>query len=97
MVVGAGFAGAVMAERLRFAIGKRVLGRRSPPHVGGNAYDHLDAAGVLIHQYGPHIFHTNSKEVVDYLSKFTGWRPTNTAFWRRWATSSFPCRSIARH
>jgi UDP-galactopyranose mutase len=75
MVVGAGFAGAVMAERLASQSGKRVLVVDRRPHVGGNAYDHLDAAGVLIHQYGPHIFHTNSKEVVDYLSKFTSWRP----------------------
>jgi UDP-galactopyranose mutase len=74
MVVGAGFAGAVMAERLASQSGKRVLVVDRRPHVGGNAYDRLDAAGVLIHQYGPHIFHTNSKEVVDYLSRFTEWR-----------------------
>ena len=75
MVVGAGFAGAVMAERLAAGSGKRVLVVDRRPHVGGNAYDHLDDAGVLIHQYGPHIFHTNSKDVVDYLSRFTDWRP----------------------
>ena len=50
-----------------------VLDRR--PHVGGNAYDEPDAAGILIHRYGPHIFHTNSPEIVDYLSAFTEWRP----------------------
>lgn len=74
MVVGAGFAGAVMAERLA-AEGKRVLVVDRRPHVGGNAFDKLDDAGVLIHQYGPHIFHTNSADIVDYLSRFTEWRP----------------------
>jgi len=75
MVVGAGFAGAVMAERLAADAGKRVLVVDRRPHVAGNAYDHLDDAGVLIHQYGPHIFHTNSSEIFDYLSRFTDWRP----------------------
>lgn len=75
MIVGAGFAGAVMAERLANDGGKRVLLVDRRPHVGGNAYDHPDAAGILIHQYGPHIFHTNSTEIVDYLSRFTEWRP----------------------
>lgn len=75
MVVGAGFAGAVMAERLASQAGKRVLVVDRRPHIGGNAYDRLDEAGVLIHQYGPHIFHTNSAEIVEYLSQFTGWRP----------------------
>jgi UDP-galactopyranose mutase len=74
MVVGAGFAGAVMAERLAADSGKRVLVVDRRPHVGGNAYDRHDDAGVLIHQYGPHIFHTNSAEVFDYLSRFTEWR-----------------------
>jgi UDP-galactopyranose mutase len=75
LVVGAGFAGSVMAERLAAGLGARVLliDRRS--HVGGNAYDHHDAAGVLIHRYGPHIFHTNAQQIVDYLSRFTRWRP----------------------
>ncbi|MFD1949833.1 UDP-galactopyranose mutase [Sphingomonas arantia] len=75
MVVGAGFAGAVMAERLANDGGKRVLVVDRRPHIAGNAFDHLDAAGILIHQYGPHIFHTNSTEIVDYLSQFTDWRP----------------------
>jgi UDP-galactopyranose mutase len=75
MVVGAGFAGAVMAERLAVGSGKRVLVVDRRPHVAGNAFDHLDAGGVLIHQYGPHIFHTNSADIVDYLSRFTEWRP----------------------
>ncbi len=75
MVVGAGFAGAVMAERLAADGRKRVLVVDRRPHVGGNAYDRLDAAGILIHQYGPHIFHTNAQDVVSYLSRFTEWRP----------------------
>jgi UDP-galactopyranose mutase len=75
MVVGAGFAGAVMAERLASQSNKRVLVVDRRPHVAGNAFDRLDEAGVLIHQYGPHIFHTNSRDIVDYLSQFTGWRP----------------------
>ena len=75
MIVGAGFAGAVMAERLANDGGKRVLVVDRRPHIAGNAFDHLDAAGILIHQYGPHIFHTNSAEIFDYLSRFTDWRP----------------------
>lgn len=74
VVVGAGFAGSVVAERLASA-GQRVLVLDRRPHIGGNAYDELDAAGVLIHRYGPHIFHTNSLEIVTYLSRFTEWRP----------------------
>ena len=74
LIVGAGFAGSVLAERLA-KVGKRVLLIDRRPHVGGNAYDEIDAAGVLIHRYGPHIFHTNSDEVVAYLSQFTSWRP----------------------
>ncbi|HEX8467425.1 MAG TPA: UDP-galactopyranose mutase [Allosphingosinicella sp.] len=75
LVVGAGFAGSVIAERLASQHDARVLVVDRRPHVGGNAYDHLDEAGVLIHQYGPHIFHTNSDEIVDHLSQFTEWRP----------------------
>ncbi len=75
MVVGAGFAGAVMAERLAVDAGKRVLVVDRRPHIAGNAFDRLDGAGVLIHQYGPHIFHTNSADVFNYLSRFTEWRP----------------------
>jgi len=75
MVVGAGFAGAVMAERLAADGGKRVLVVDRRSHIAGNAYDHHDAAGILIHRYGPHIFHTNSGEIFDYLSRFTDWRP----------------------
>jgi UDP-galactopyranose mutase len=75
LIVGAGFAGSVLAERLTAASGKRVLliDRRS--HIAGNAYDHYDAAGILVHKYGPHIFHTNAPRVAAYLSRFTQWRP----------------------
>jgi UDP-galactopyranose mutase len=75
LVVGAGFAGSVLAERLASQHDAHVLVIDKRPHVAGNAYDHLDEAGVLIHQYGPHIFHTNSDEIVNYLSQFTAWRP----------------------
>ena len=74
LVVGAGFAGSVVAERMA-AAGRKVLVMDRRDHIGGNAYDELDSRGILIHRYGPHIFHTNSKEVFDYLSRFTGWRP----------------------
>src|SRR5436190_1612466 len=74
LIVGAGFAGSVMAERLAADAGKKVLILDKRNHVGGNAYDHYDDAGVLVHKYGPHIFHTNSREVFDYLSRFTDWR-----------------------
>ncbi len=75
LVVGAGFAGSVMAERLAADSGKRVLVIDRRDHIGGNAFDHYDEAGILVHRYGPHIFHTNSQEIVDYLSRFTAWRP----------------------
>jgi len=75
LVVGAGFAGSVLAERLANVLGKRVLVVDKRPHIGGNAYDRYDDAGVLIHPYGPHIFHTNSEDIYDHLSQFTAWRP----------------------
>jgi UDP-galactopyranose mutase len=75
LIVGAGYAGAVMAERLANGLDKRVLVVDRRPHIGGNAYDYYDEAGVLVHRYGPHIFHTNSREVYEYLSRFTEWRP----------------------
>jgi UDP-galactopyranose mutase len=75
LVVGAGFAGSVLAERLASQHDARVLIIDKRPHIAGNAYDHYDRAGILIHQYGPHIFHANSDEIVDYLSQFTQWRP----------------------
>jgi UDP-galactopyranose mutase len=75
VVVGAGFAGSVLAERLAAGLGKRVLLIDRRRHIGGNAYDEHNADGVLIHRYGPHIFHTNSDDVAGYLSRFTRWRP----------------------
>ncbi|MGR6331449.1 UDP-galactopyranose mutase [Sphingomonas sp. XXL09] len=75
LVVGAGFAGAVIAERLAADSGKRVLVIDRRPHIAGNAYDEQDAAGILVHRYGPHIFHTNSGQVFEYLSRFTRWHP----------------------
>jgi UDP-galactopyranose mutase len=75
LVVGAGFSGAVVAERLASQLGKRVLVIDKRPHIGGNTYDFYNEDGVLVHRYGPHIFHTSSQKVVDYLSLFTEWRP----------------------
>jgi UDP-galactopyranose mutase len=74
LIVGAGFAGSVLAERIASQLGQTVLiiDRRS--HIGGNAYDCYDDAGLLIHRYGPHIFHTNAQSIVNYLSQFTSWR-----------------------
>jgi len=74
LVVGAGFSGSVIAERLA-SCGKSVVVVDKRPHIGGNAFDEYDAAGVLIHRYGPHIFHTNAQHVWEYLSRFTEWRP----------------------
>lgn len=74
LIVGAGFAGSVLAERLANGSNKKVLICDKRPHIAGNAYDFYNDAGILIHKYGPHIFHTNSKEVFDYLGKFTEWR-----------------------
>ncbi len=74
LIVGAGFAGSVVAERLARNQGKKVLVVDRRSHVGGNAYDHYDSSGLLIHRYGPHIFHTNSEQVFRYLSQFTTWR-----------------------
>jgi UDP-galactopyranose mutase len=75
LVVGAGYAGTIMAERLASQVGQRVLVIDRRYHIAGNAYDYYDQHGVLVHNYGPHIFHTNSQKVVDYLSEFTDWRP----------------------
>jgi UDP-galactopyranose mutase len=74
LIVGAGYAGSVLAERLARGSGKQVLLIDRRTHIAGNAYDCFDDAGILIHKYGPHIFHTNSREVFDYLSRFTEWR-----------------------
>ncbi|MBV9483015.1 MAG: UDP-galactopyranose mutase [Acidobacteria bacterium] len=75
LIVGAGFAGSVLAERLASTCGKSVLLIDRRPHIAGNAYDHYNDDGILVHRYGPHIFHTNSREVFEYLSRFTDWRP----------------------
>lgn len=75
LIVGAGFAGSVLAERLATQAGKRVLILDKRNHIGGNAYDCYNDDGILIHKYGPHIFHTNSERVFEYLSQFTEWRP----------------------
>lgn len=74
LIVGAGFAGSVLAERLANGSGKKVLICDKRPHIAGNAFDHYNDAGILVHKYGPHIFHTNSREVFEYLSRFTEWR-----------------------
>ena len=74
LVIGAGFAGAVVAGELARRGGKHVLVLERRDHIGGNAYDRPDEAGVLIHQYGPHIFHTKNRRVYDFLSCFTDWR-----------------------
>jgi UDP-galactopyranose mutase len=75
LIVGAGFAGSVLAERLATQANKKVLIIDKRDHIAGNAYDYYNNDGILIHKYGPHIFHTNSKEVFEYLGQFTEWRP----------------------
>ena len=74
VIVGAGFSGSVVAAQMARNFGKRVMLLDRRNHIGGNAYDHHDQHGILVHKYGPHIFHTNSKDVFDYLSLFTEWR-----------------------
>lgn len=74
VVVGSGFAGSVIAERCA-AAGRSVLVIDKRDHVGGNAFDEVDEFGILVHRYGPHIFHTNAPSVVEYLSRFTDWTP----------------------
>ncbi len=74
LIVGAGFAGSVLAERIASQLSKTCLILEKRNHIGGNAYDHYDAAGVLLHTYGPHYFRTNSQRIIDYLSQFTEWR-----------------------
>ena len=73
IIVGAGFAGSVIAERIANVLQEKVLLIEKRNHIGGNCYDHHDKSGVLIHKYGPHIFHTELKHVWDYLSNFTQW------------------------
>ncbi len=74
VIAGAGFSGAVVAAQMARNFNKQVLLVDRRPHLAGNAYDHYDKAGILVHKYGPHIFHTNSRDVFDYLSLFTEWR-----------------------
>ncbi len=73
IIVGAGYAGAVCARRLAEQSGFKVAVLERRPHIAGNAYDRFDEAGVLIHEYGPHIFHTNDERGFDFLSRFTDW------------------------
>ena len=75
LIVGAGYAGLVLAERLSSQLGKRCLIVDKRDHIGGNAQDEYDDAGVLIHKYGPHYFRTNSPAIKEYLSQFTEWHP----------------------
>jgi len=75
LIVGAGFAGSVLAERLASQAGKKVLIVDKRNHIGGNAFDHYNEDGILVHKYGPHIFHTNGERIFNYLSQFTAWRP----------------------
>src|SRR5687768_6364643 len=74
LVVGAGFAGAVAAERLASIFGWRILVVDRREYLGGNAFDRHDSVGILVHEHGPHIFHTNSRRIFEYLSRFTEWR-----------------------
>ena len=92
LIVGAGFSGSVLAERLANEAGKRVLVIDRRSHIGGNAYDCYNADGILIHQYGPHIFHTNAARIFDYLSQFTQWRPYEHRV-KAWITSRQVCKS----
>jgi len=90
LIVGAGFAGSVLAERLAAGANKRVLIVDRRQHIGGNAYDHYDAHGILVHRYGPHIFHTNSADIFDYLSRFTSWRQ-----YQHWVKASVDGRLVS--
>lgn len=74
LIVGAGFAGSVLAERIANVLNKQVLVIEHRDHIGGNCYDFKNEAGIIIHKYGPHLFHTDFKDVWDYLSNFTEWR-----------------------
>lgn len=74
VIIGSGFSGSVIAERIANVLNKKVLIIEKRNHIGGNCYDYKDENGIIVHKYGPHIFHTNYKEVWDYLFNFTEWR-----------------------
>lgn len=88
LIVGAGFAGLVLAERLCSELDASCLLVDVRDHIGGNCYDYYDSAGVLIHKYGPHYFRTNSPKIVDYLSSFTDWHPVEYKI-KSWADGRF--------
>ena len=92
LIVGAGYAGSVLAERLARDAGKKVLLVDRRPHVAGNAYDHPDAAGVLVHKYGPHIFHTNSREIFQWVHSLRNGGVPNIAFARLWTDNCYRFR-----
>jgi len=73
IIVGAGFAGAVMAERIANKLNKKVLIIEKRDHIAGNCFDYKDENNIVIHKYGPHLFHTENTKVFDYLSAFTQW------------------------
>jgi len=95
LIVGAGFAGSVLAERLANGSGKSVLICDKRPHIGGNAYDCYNDDGILIHKYGPHIFHTNSADVFEYLSQLPSGVNISIAFWRALTAGSYLYRSTS--
>ncbi len=90
LIVGSGFSGSVVAERLANELNKRVLIVEKRAHIGGNAYDEFDENGILVHRYGPHIFHTNCKEVFDYLSRFTEWFPYEHKVLAKYNNQAYP-------
>ena len=92
LIVGAGFAGSVLAERLANGHGKSVLICDKRNHIGGNAYDYYNDDGILIHKYGPHIFHTNSADIFEYLSSLRNGAIISTACW----PTSTACRCRSR-
>jgi len=71
LIIGAGFAGCTIAERLATKLNKNILLIEKRSHIGGNSYDYYNENGILVQKYGPHIFHTNSLEVIDYINQFT--------------------------
>ncbi len=77
IVVGAGLAGAVIAERIATQLNKKVLIIERRNHIAGNCFDYKDENNILVHKYGPHLFHTNNEKVVQYLSQFTDWHIYN--------------------